>query len=260
MRLPTLAALVALSALVPSAGWLAIVPAAVTAPIGVGEEEIEHYPNGEVELRCPLDREGRRNGAYREYHENGKTRVKARYKRGVLTGRYESFHPDGKRWITSTYDKKGALHGKYVVRHADGKTILEGRYELGRRQGNFELKVRGKVASRQEWADDVLLRVDGILLYPKSLESIWKTLERIDDPKIVWAGKNAALLEDSSGKLTEDSGEYTQDRQLALRRLMAYRYLCDVPWKEMELSPRYNYHTTIGSKLLEEMKQLTHWP
>ena len=73
--------------------------------------------------------------------------------------------------------------------------------------------------------------------HPRSLEQIKKTLATI---------------------LTGDAN--ADERTQALRRLKAYRYLADVPYKDLVLDENYNNICLAGAKLCEKLGKLEHYP
>ena len=66
-------------------------------------EVVEHHESGAVSARFKVDAEGRKNGLYRSYREDGSLKLKASYRKGELSGRYEELHPNGKRKLLATY-------------------------------------------------------------------------------------------------------------------------------------------------------------
>jgi hypothetical protein len=74
--------------------------------------------------------------------------------------------------------------------------------------------------------------------YPRSLDEMKQTL-------------NVILVPDD-GKADENS--------LALRRLQAYRYLAEVPYKDLKLDEGFNKMCLAGAKLCEKIGKLEHKP
>lgn len=222
----------------------------------LAEERVEHHADGSVKARYGVDDQGRRHGAYLGYHPNGKLELKTRYRKGMLHGDYKSYHPSGKIHTTAAYEG-GELQGEYVERGTNGKPQLIGNYEDGRKQGSFTFRDGRRVRGVQSWEKGVLIAVDGVELHPRSLREIRESLTRIYDPEHEW-GRAEDESEDP-GRASE-SEEILQDRDAALRRLMAYRFLCGLAWEDMRLSERYNDYTTLGAKLCAEIGQLTHYP
>jgi hypothetical protein len=90
---------------------------------------------------------------------------------------------------------------------------------------------------------------EGKLLFTKTTAEIEKALAAIEQEKIapLPATKREFQPLDSTVQIA------------ALRKLKAYRYLCDVP-TDPELSPDYAEKCTAGCKLLELVGELTHTP
>lgn len=223
------------------------------------DERVEYHPNGRVKSRCKLDREGRLHGKYVEYHDNGETAVEATYKKGELSGKYTSFHADGAPWITTTY-KNGVISGKYVERRPDSERTITGVYKRGRREGEFTVESGKETLRVQGWKADRLLTIDGVALHPRSLEFIAETLKEIDDPAMVWGGEGLGFVDEPSGERKPDAAALTLERDRCLRRLMAYRFLAGVAWRDMLVSARFNHHADAAARLLKAVGELGEKP
>lgn len=234
-----------------AAGLLAL---ALGAAAAAQSEVEETYPDGTVEVRYSVDENGVRHGPYIEYHRNGKLRVKARYRKGLLESLYESYHETGERYVTCAY-RRGELHGKYQERWEDGTPYLEGQYRNGKRQGRFEVFEEKKRVAEQEWEAGVLVELDGMVPHPRSREEVLEALERIEGPP-------ADALDPGEIDPAEiDPAElHEEDRQAALKRLQAYRYLCELPYEDMALDPAMNEATEAAARLLEVIGHLDHTP
>ena len=229
-----LAALLSLTVLLPLAG----VPARA-------EQVTELDAAGKLKAKYSLDESGLRHGGYAEFHTDGSIKVKATYRRGKLHGRYVSYHPGGRPHVAADYDE-GGRDGKYVEKDEKGRVVVEATYVKGRLHGAYEEFREGEPVTRQRWADGVPLDVDGVKPYPKSREEIRATIEEIfnsTDP-----------LESAAGD-PEAWG-----RGECLRQLKIYRYLCDVPWRELQLDAEMNRLADAGAALCERIGRLDHTP
>ena len=72
------------------------------APVAAAEEVVENFPDGGVRLRYDVDAEGRRHGRFQEYHPEGKLKVRAAYKAGLLDGSYTEFYEE---WVLKPVTK-----------------------------------------------------------------------------------------------------------------------------------------------------------
>jgi len=226
-------------------------PDATGASAEAKEELVEHYADGQLKRRCRLDREGRLNGECLEYYPDGTLQVRSKYRRDELIGKYASYHADGSAWINTTYTK-GVLSGKYTERRADGVRRIEGVYKRGLREGIFSVIDGRKTVREQRWVAGELTELDGAAVHPRPVAEVWETLAAIYDPTIPRGGKQLGLTDAPSQKKRENDAGAVQERDDALRRFMAYRYLAGVEWEDMTVSARFNYHGELAARLLYE--------
>lgn len=223
------------------------------------EERVEHHANGQLKLRCKVDREGRLNGKYVEYYDSGVTAIETTYKKDEISGRYASFHPTGVPWIETTY-KNGVISGKYVERHIDGERSISGGYKRGLREGDFLVKNGKETLRVQGWKANELITVDGVEVHPRPLALIWETLKEIDDPKTLWGGEGVGQIDAPNGERTPNDLALTLERDQCLRRLLAYRFLAGVAWRDMLVSARFNHHADASARLLFAVGKLGEKP
>jgi hypothetical protein len=229
-------------------------------------EELElHWPDGSLRARYGVDAAGRRSGPYLEYHQGGRLKVKTRYRADRIEGKYETFYENGERELRASY-KQGLLHGKYEEFEEDGELLVRGKYDNGERDGEFNWFRDSAVASVQIWAGGQLEELDGLVPYPRPRATLAATLEEIYDPARTEVGPILAR-EARAGEPSADADLSPEEREqqgaeraAALRRLMAYRYLCGLPWKDMRLDEDYNYHASFAARLLVLVGRLDHTP
>lgn len=185
--------------------------------------------------------------------------VRSRWRRGERHGDFESFHPDGSDWIDARY-RKGLLHGVYSERREGGSRTVEGKYEHGQRFGEFTVRGEDGLLRKQEWEADRLVRLDGIVVHPRSRREIREALASIADPARTFGGDQLGRQDPPGGEETEVGPERVAERDRALRRLMAHRYLAEVPWDDLVVSARFDYHATRAAELLAEIGELTARP
>ncbi len=97
------------------------------------------------------------------------------------------------------------------------------------------------------------------MLIPRSVAIIRKTLAEIEKMPIKTVGQWPADMP-ASIKDAVASAESQDAREQAVRMLMGYRYLCDLPWRDIMLDRTYIAHTEAASQLLLKVGTLTHTP
>lgn len=214
------------------------------ASVAHGEQVTELFANGETKAKYGIDEEGRRSGGYIEFHENGKIKLRCQYHRGARSGLSTSFHDNGKPNVTAYY-RKGLLHGKYVARDPEGRVTVETEYVDGKIEGSYDAFREGVQVSDQEWADGVLLTLDGMEPFPRTKEEIRSEIETIFntvDPLELVADDDLAF-----------------QRGEALRQLQIYRYLSFVPWP-CQMTKELNEYADAASNLVQLHGELSHTP
>jgi hypothetical protein len=199
---------------------------------GAGTIE-KKYSDGTVKLKYDIDNKGDKDGAYEEFYPDGKPKVKATYKGDNLNGPYKTFHENGKPAITATY-KDGQLTGSFVEETSEGLKKLTAAYKNG--------KLHGTVTQFDKSGKPVLVQIynEGLPAYPRSLDDIKKKINEIYNAPTK-AGSDA-------------------EREAALRRLKAYRYLADVPYETLELDEQYTKGAQAAAAICEKLGKLDHNP
>jgi hypothetical protein len=201
----------------------------------------ERTPAGELQARYRVDEQRRKHGAFTAWHDNGLIAERAWFIAGVLDGLHETFWPNGKPRRSEVW-RAGALDGKSVERSADGTHEVRFPYVKGKPHGRVEIVDKGKVTGTQEWKDGSITTLDGFAVHPRPKEAIEKSLATIygaDDPH----------------------GDHVPDTpEGALCVLKAYRYLCDLPWADLELDPKMNTACAAAANLCKRIGHLDHKP
>jgi len=192
----------------------------------------ETYPGGKPKAKYAVDDEGRKDGDYIEYFEDGKVKVKAHYSAGELDGPYASFHDNAKANVSATY-KSGKLQGEYKESAADGKLVLKATYRDGQLSGWRTAYEKGKASSTTFYKD-------GECLMPRSLEETKKTLD--------------SILRAPAAKGSDAQA------QAGLRQLKAYRFLCGLPYENLELDDDLNKYAQAAAQLCDKIGRLDHKP
>ncbi len=196
----------------------------------------EKYPSGRLKLKYITDAEGRKNGYYAEYYETGKVKLLANYRADELEGPHTTYYPRGSIQVSAIY-KQGRLHGAYSERDEKGQSRLSATYRNGRLHGMLRQYDKGRETFSQNFND-------GEPVFPRTLMQL-----------------RAALAKIEAGPATEKKLDaLATERQAALRRLKAYRYLVGVPYDNLELDEEMNRLCAAGARLCEKVGRLDHTP
>jgi len=201
----------------------------------------ERFHSGSIKARWRVDENGNKNGAFLAWHENGLLQERAWYASGVLDGLHELFHQNGKLAL-SEVKKAGITDGKSSERNENGTHEVRFPFVKGKLHGRVEILDKGKITGTQEWKDGSLITIDGFIAHPKPKDGIKSALASIYGP------------DDPSGDAVGDTPTG------ALQVLKAYRYLCDVPWTDLELDPQLNAHAAAAASLCKRIGHLDHTP
>jgi hypothetical protein len=215
-----------------------------------GEQVVENYPDGAKKAVYTTNAAGQKQGAYEEYYPDGKSKLKANYKEDKLQGAYRSFHPSGKAAIKTTY-RDGELYGSYVEHTEAGPIRLSVGYKAGQKHGAYQEYVDRQLVRDELW-------IEGQLALPKSQAQIARELARIEKLPLKTEGEIPAAAERFQQAARDPAAH--RDREMALRHLMAYRYLCDVPHEDLALDLQYITHTEGACDILNRVGEMTHSP
>jgi len=230
-------------------------------------EVVHRYPGGELRRRYRTNREGQKHGPFKEYAVDGTLLVEARYAKGerdgleqrffrsgekhvvanwsagLLNGRYDRFYENGRSERSSGY-KLGKLFGDHSQSSQDGEWLLTAVYRDDLLDGPFAIEDHGETLTAQVWKAGVLREIDGIQAFPRTSKALLEAL--------------AAIL--AVPEEPEDADPIEGDRAAALRRLQAYRSLCNVPWEEMSLVPEWNDLCNAAAEVCRRLGRLDHTP
>jgi len=197
------------------------------------ETREEKFDDGKVKLKYSVNEDGQKEGAFVEYHPNGKLKAKGTYKKGELEGLLTEFNDKGKALLTATY-RAGKLNGGYTELTDKGLKKLSAMYKDGELHG-----------TRTEYEGGVPFFAvsfkNGELEHQRSREDMKKKLVEIDPP---------------DPKFTDEASE----RDAALRRLKAYRYICEVPYEKLTLDDEMNKVCLAGAQLCAKIGRIEHRP
>lgn len=209
------------------------------------EEVIETYVDGTVRARYSIDSKGRKSGQYVRYYRNGSVRLRANYRENIRNGRYETYYPNGDKQLATAY-RDDKLNGTHQEFSKDGKRVVTAHYVDGVLNGSFDVVQDGKTLTRQVWKQGALFQLNGHEPFPRSLTSIQSQL------KLILKAPDKVAGAEADPKLPV--------RLAALRRLMAYRYLCMLRFQDMVLDPTMNELCEAAAKVCERIGRLDHTP
>ncbi len=92
-----------------------------------------YYPNGARKAEAHFE-DGKLDGPYKEWHENGKLAVEGSYHKDHKDGTFTSYYEDGTRGQLEHY-KDGVLDGVVQSWWRNGKLQLDAAFEDGKRDG-----------------------------------------------------------------------------------------------------------------------------
>ena len=221
------------------------------ATLPAAEEVTEKYPDGAKKAVYSVNAAGMKHGNYDEFFSNGKRKIQARYVNGKLYGPYKSFFENGRNHIRAAY-KADELTGKYSEYAEQGGIARSAIYGEGKLDGPYQEFTKGVLVKDQSF-------LKGRLLVPKSAKLITATLGAISTMRIQTVGEIPANANRKYQAALADP-LLQKEREDALRTLMAYRYLCDVPFQDLVLDRSFIVCTEAGCDLLQRVGSLQHTP
>jgi len=237
------------------------------------EDKVEKYASGQVHLKYTLV-DGKKNGPLVEFYENGKTKIRANYKDDLLTFSYMEYYETGPAHISASY-RAGKLQGKYSEKDKKGKIILTANYVDGQLHGERSQLLADKSTWKSVWKNGTPVSLNGVPLHPTPLADIRSGLEKIYGPggappshaeKTAQARKAAsgplppgASFADDDADKTPSAESLDAEREVAVKRLNAYRLICGLP-HDVTLDADQNTKCQAAAKLLVKVGHLDHTP
>jgi hypothetical protein len=115
---------------------------------------------------------------------------------------------------------------------------------------------------RRQWANDQVVMdefwFEGQLLIPKGPLLITQELATIQKAPIETVGEYPKVSDKLAKTLR--APEFQALNEAGLRKLMEYRFLCDLPYKDMQLDRDYMAHAQAGAEILIPIGHWTHTP
>lgn len=202
----------------------------------------ENYPTGEMRFSYTVDAQGERHGNFHEYYTNGKTKVDAHYLHGRLAGDYTQYNEAGKVRVRSKY-ADGKLDGKLESMNDAGKVVLRENYRKGLLNGIRETyDDKGRLDGETVW-------LGGRLLVPVGERLLRQWRKDITAWPIATINKES-VPDIGREYLHDDPGTQSQ-REQAIRRLMTYRMVAGLAWKDLVLDQQLNAINDAGAELFK---------
>ena len=95
----------------------------------------EYYENGNL-LLVTTYKDGKQNGYAKKYYPNGKVEIKGQMKNNLAEGKFTFFYEDGHRQSIKNF-KKGIYDGYYMEFYPNGAVKVKGNYTDGFKNGIF---------------------------------------------------------------------------------------------------------------------------
>ncbi|HSU66667.1 MAG TPA: toxin-antitoxin system YwqK family antitoxin [Tepidisphaeraceae bacterium] len=244
-------------------------PATQPTPGKAGPGVLEEtYDSGKLKARYSLNPAGVKWGAYSLFSEEGKITERGSYKNGQLDGQRRTLYPNGQVQTVETY-RMGVFDGQHQLYYPNGHVQLQEMYKAGQRDGILQeyddkghvvrvAQYKAVIGTDGKGSDSVPVsdqtRVNGVLIFPRSQEMITRELARIAAAKVPTAPASATIPPH------DGTGDTPESREEAVRKLMQYRYLSNVPYENMALDPVYCAHDEAATAILNAIGKLDHTP
>lgn len=220
-------------------------------PSGKERELVETYPDGQKKAVYTLNAEGLKNGPFKEFYPDGKTKAQGSYKQDKLHGPYKAFYPTGKLKIRAVY-RQGQYHGQVEEFGEDGLIKVRANYQEGQYHGLVQ-QYEGKQLIKEEFW------LEGQLILPRSPGMLAAELAAIQKMPVETVGRLPVQTPPVVLKAIKDPLAHAR-REAALRVLMNFRCLCGVPYQDLKLDWAYIAHCEAASYLLSKVGKLDHTP
>ena len=96
---------------------------------------VYYHDNGQLWFKSNF-KNGKEEGAYVRYYDNGQLDTKGNLKNGKEDGAWVYYHDNGQLWFKSNF-KNGKEEGAYIAYHENGQLQEKGNYENGKREGDW---------------------------------------------------------------------------------------------------------------------------
>lgn len=185
---------------------------------------IEKFQNGKIKKSYQRDRQGWLTGAYKEYFLNGNLKISAIY-------------------------ENNKIHGFYYEYDEGGKITLERKYFEGKKNGKENVYRQGVLENSNIFILDELA-------FSRSIEEIKKSIKTIQETEIAFEG----VWPECYLKNTELTEKVIKENKDCLKILMIYRYLCEVPYKNLSINREYIAKAMAANDIGNRNKFISHFP
>lgn len=184
----------------------------------------EKHPNGKIKKSYNKDSKGWLNGEYKEYNQK-------------------------EQLILTCYYQENKLHGYYNEFDENGKIRVDRKYFEGKKNGLEKIYINGTLQT--EW-----FYINDEIAFHKSITQIQKVINEIKSSKAEFKGSwpNCYIPSNSLDLKSKEQNES------ALKLLMTYRYLCDVPYKDMFINLEYLAKAIAAIDIGTKNNSISHYP
>ncbi len=233
------------------AALCAVTFAAMPANLSAAEDQrVETRPDGTRKSVYGVDAQGRRHGVYREFYPDGKPSGTANFAHGTLQGEFVLLYPNGKAQRRGIY-REGKRHGRYTEHAEDGSLKYSCHYNQGVLHGTLQRFEGNQPVQEQFW-------LNGKLILPQSAQLITRRLAALQQAAVVTVGETPRTTQEVRNEALNPASQ--ERREEALRLLMGYRFLCGVPYADLQLDRGYIAHAVAAARIMDALGELTHNP
>ncbi len=110
----------------------------------------EYHDSGKIKASRSL-KDGIMNGETIVYYKNGSVRRQGKYVDGKYEGLWEGWYENGEKEFEIEHHK-GMLHGEYILYHSNGKPREKGRYHKNKPTGHWKtFDEKGSLIEEREY-------------------------------------------------------------------------------------------------------------
>lgn len=234
-----------------TAAMCAVTFAAMPANLAAAEDQrVENYPDGTRKAVYSVDTQGRRHGVCREYYPDGKLSGTASFVHGTLQGEFVLMYPNGKVERRGGY-REGKRHGRYTEQAEDGSLKYLCHYDQGAMHGTLQRFEGNQLVKDQIW-------LNGRLVVPQSAQLITQRLAALQGTPVATVGDMPQTTQEVRNEALNPASHAR--REEALRLLMGYRFLCGVPYADLQLDRGYIACAVAAARIMDVLGELTHNP
>jgi hypothetical protein len=253
-------------------GFAALAVAALLCGRASAGEVVEPWEDGTTpHKRFAVDEAGHRDGRYIEYQRDGRTvAIDANYRHDALDGAYAESYESGRPKTRATY-RAGKREGHFEAFSPEGDAIESSNYAGGELDGKRQISRAKRLVVTQTWKAGVLATLDGAIAFPRAKDEVRRTIEKILAGELPVAdpasksrpkagGKAGSPSATDSPELAAAPADLDTLRDQALRRMRAYRYVCEVPWEDLVAGEAESRSAQYASFIVARLGKIMHEP